>query len=117
LRRIPDELLQGKRPDLVVRAHQEEKHLGACTSLSCAAFSRDAALEDWHFCDGLDIIAEMQGRGLGRHLLERARLEMHAVGYRHAGISTSLSNYRAFQFYSNYGYRVVDHTYGWDKDL
>ena len=107
----------GKRPDLSVHARQGGLELGICTSLSCAAIARDAALEDWHFCDGLSINDEWQGRGLGRHLLERARLEMYAVGYRHAAISTSLKNYRALQFYSNYGYRVVDYTYVWDKDL
>ena len=107
----------GKRQDLVVRARQGEKELGECQSRSCAAFSSEKSLEDWHFCDWLGVEEEVQGKGLGRYLLERARLELHAVGYRHAGISTSWVNYRAFQFYSNYGYRVVDWTYAWGKDL
>lgn len=42
---------------------------------------------------------------------------MCAIDYRPAAISTNLKNYRAFRFYSNYGYRAIDYTYAWDKDL
>jgi len=107
----------GKRQDLSLYAYQGSKELGQCHSISCARFASAPKLEDWHFCDGLDAAEEVQGRGLGRHLLERARLELHKVGYRHAGISTAWQNYRAFQFYSNYGYSVADWTYEWGKDL
>ena len=44
-------------------------------------------------------------------------MELHGIGYRHAAISTDLRNYRAALFYGNYGYRVVDYTYGWNKEL
>ena len=107
----------GKRQDLNVYARQGDKELGQCYSISCARFANAPELEDWHFCDGLGVEDELQGKGLGRYLLERARLEMHAVGYRHASISTAWQNYRAFQFYSNYGYTVANWTYGWGKTL
>ena len=56
-------------------------------------------------------------QGLGRYLLQRALREMHGAGYRHAAISTHWRNYRAFLFYSNYGYRVVDWTYGLRREI
>ena len=74
-------------------------------------------LKDWHFCNWLGVEEEVQGKGLGRYLLQQARLEMHTVGYRHAGISTAWKNYRAFQFYSNDGYRLSDWTYAWEKNI
>ncbi len=70
---------------------------------------------DWSFCNWLWIEEQLQGRGLGRFLLRRARLELHRVGYRHAGISTAWDNHRALLFYSNDGYRFVDWTYLWSK--
>ena len=57
---------------------------------------------------GLGIEDEFQGQGLGRYLLQHALQEMHKVGYRHAAISSGLDNHRAFLFYNNCGYRVVD---------
>ena len=65
----------------------------------------------------LGVNDEFQGRGLGRYLLQYALHEMHKIGYRHAVISTDWENYRAFLFYSNCGYRVVDWTYELEKDL
>ena len=60
----------------------------------------------------------MQGdKLLGKWLLLRTRNEMLERGYRHTAISTAVSNHRAFLFYSNYGYRVVDWTYGLSKSL
>jgi len=63
------------------------------------------------------VVDELQSRGLGRHLLQRSLKEMHGAGFRHAAISTALGNHRAFLFYTNYGYRVVDWTYGLGREL
>jgi GNAT superfamily N-acetyltransferase len=106
----------GARQDLTLRAVDGDRQLGECQSVSCQTFSRNEALKDWHFCNWLGVEEEIQGKGLGRHLLQQARLELHKVGYRHAGISTAWQNYRAFQFYSNDGYRLSDWTYAWAKD-
>jgi GNAT superfamily N-acetyltransferase len=67
--------------------------------------------QDWFFTDGLGVSDEVQGKGLGRYLLQKARQEMHRIGYRHAAISTDWMNFRAFLFYSNDGYHRVDWTY------
>ena len=105
----------GARRDMTLRAADGDRQLGECKSVSCQTFSRNEALKDWHFCDWLGVEEEVQGKGLGRYLLQQARLEMHRAGYRHAGISTAWKNYRAFQFYSNDGYRLSDWTYAWEK--
>lgn len=65
---------------------------------------------------------EFQGQGLGRYLLQYALQEMKKIGYRHAAISTAWDNhraflFRAFLFYSNCGYRTVDWTYEFVKNL
>ena len=108
---------RGTRPGLIVRAHRGEKEIGICACVSCGEFSRADEVQDWFFTPWLEVLDEMQGKGLGRYLLQRARQEMHRVGYRHAGISTSWENFRALLFYSNYGYRVVDWTYGLRREM
>ncbi|MBN1346921.1 MAG: GNAT family N-acetyltransferase [Phycisphaerae bacterium] len=107
----------GLRPSLVARALRDGKVIGECVCLSGGEFSRQEAAQDWFFVKWLGINDEYQGRGLGRHLLQRALAEMRAVGYRHAAISTDWKNHRAFVFYSNHGFRIVDWTYAWARDL
>ena len=43
-------------------------------------------------------------QGLGKRLLARSFLEMHARGYKHSIISTDLTNHRGQIFYTNFGY-------------
>ena len=38
-------------------------------------------------------------------------------GYRHGAISTAFDNDRAFLFYTNHGFRVVDWTYEFAREL
>jgi hypothetical protein len=38
-------------------------------------------------------------------------------GYRHAAISTMMDNWRAYNLYSNWGFRAADWTYTFEKDL
>ena len=91
--------------------------MGVCECVSCGEFSHADGAQDWVFTEWLGVEAEFQGKGLGRYLLQRALQEMHGAGYRHAAISTHWRNYRAFLFYSNYGYRVVDWTYGLRREI
>jgi GNAT superfamily N-acetyltransferase len=107
----------GRRPNLTVLAHQGQELVGECKCESQGHPSRPPEAEDWLFTDWLGVSDPLRGRGLGRYLLRRALLEMHAVGYRHATISTAWENHRALLFYSNFGYRAVDWTYGFGKDL
>ena len=108
---------RGTLPGLTVHAYQGEKEIGVCECLSCGECSYADQAQDWLFTTWIGVSEEMQGKGLGRHLLQRALQEMHSVGYRHAAISTNWRNFRAFLFYSNYGYRVVDWTYALGREL
>ena len=107
----------GRLPGIKVRALKDGKQVGICECLSCAEFSKIDEMEDWAFTQWIGVEEDYQGRGLGRYLLRRALLELHSIGYRHAAISTDWKNYRAFTFYTNFGYRVVDwtHAYGLDS--
>jgi len=104
----------GRLPGIKVRALKDGNQVGVCECLSCAEFSKTEELQDWAFTQWIGVERDYQGRGLGRYLLRRALLELHAIGYRHAAISTDWKNYRAFTFYTNFGYSVVDwtHAYG-----
>jgi ribosomal protein S18 acetylase RimI-like enzyme len=108
---------RGRRPTLKVRARQGDKEIGTCVSESAGEWSHAEDAQDWFLTTGLGVSAEFQGKGLGRHLLGRALQEMRGIGYRHAAISTDWLNPRAFLFYSNYGYHVVDWTYAAGRQL
>jgi ribosomal protein S18 acetylase RimI-like enzyme len=107
----------GRLPGLAVHAYRGEKELGVCMCVSCAEYNLIGADQEWAFTKWLGVEKEVQGRGLGKHLLQRALRELRLAGYRHAAISTALHNYRAALFYSNLGYRVVDWTYEYGKSL
>lgn len=115
--RVEQEPGRGRRPGLRLSAHSGGKQVGVCVS-ACAGEWHDADdAQDWIFTEWLSIEEEVQGKGLGRHLLQRALQEARALGYRHAAISTARDNARALLFYSNYGYQVVDWTYEFARDL
>ena len=108
---------RGQLPNCTVRAFQDDKEVGECWSVSGGEFSSHPDAQNWLHTTWLGIEDEFQGQGLGRYLLQYELQEMHKVGYRHAAISTAWDNHRAFLFYSNCGYRVVDWTYGYEKVL
>ena len=108
---------RGKRPGLRLWADRDGKQLGECVSCSVAEWHDADEAQDWIFTNWLGVEGEVQGKGLGRHLLQRALQEARGLGYRHAAISTERTNHRALLFYSNYGYHVVDWTYGFARKL
>ena len=108
---------RGQHPNCTVHAHQDGEQVGICESLCGGEFSSHADAQDWLHTVWLGIEEEFQGQGLGRYLLQYALQEMKKIGYRHAAISTSWTNHRAFLFYSNCGYRTVDWTYGFVRNL
>ena len=102
----------GTRPGLTVHACVAGEEVGVCACISGGESSGAADAQDWVFTEWIGVAERMRGKGLGRHLLQRTLQEMHGIGYRHAVISTAWRNYRGLLFYSNFGYHVVDWTYG-----
>lgn len=108
---------RGERQDCIVTAYKDDEEIGECCSISGGEFSSHTKAQDWFHTVWLGIEDEFQGQGLGRYLLQYSLREMKKIGYRHAAISTGWDDYRALLFYSNCGYRVVDRTYEFVKDL
>ena len=108
---------RGQLPNCTIRAFRDDKEVGECWSVSGGEFSSHPDAQNWLHTTWLGIEDEFQGQGLGRYLLQYELQEMYKVGYRHAAISTAWDNHRAFLFYSNCGYRTVDWTYGFVKNL
>ena len=108
---------RGQLPNCTVHAHQNGEEVGICQSVCGGEFSSHPDAQDWLHTTWLGIEDDFQGQGLGRYLLQYALQEMKKIGYRHAAISTAWDNHRAFLFYSNCGYRTVDWTYEFVKDL
>ncbi len=107
---------RGQRPNCTVHAYLDDEEVGVCESVSGGEFSSHPNAQGWFHTIGLDIKDLFQGQGIGRYLLQYSLQEMQKVGYCHATISTNWENYRAFLFYSNCGYRVVDWTYELEKN-
>ena len=108
---------RGQFPNCTVLAHQNGEQVGICESICGGEFSSHTDAQVWLHTVWLGIEDGFQGQGLGRYLLQYALQEMKKIGYRHAAISTAWDNYRAFLFYSNCGYRTVDWTYEFVKNL
>lgn len=108
---------RGQLPNCTAHAHQDDEQVGICESLCGGEFSSHADAQNWLHTVWLGIEDDFQGQGLGRYLLQYALQEMKKIGYQHAAISTAWDNHRAFLFYSNCGYRTVDWTYEFVKNL
>lgn len=107
----------GIRPGVTVRAFLDGERIGVCVATSAAERTHARPAQDWIFTDWLGVDDAYQGQGLGRSLLQRSLLEARKLGYRHAVISTWWQNYRAYTFYTNFGYHVSDWTYALARDL
>ena len=107
----------GNLPGLTVGAVRGDEAIGSCVLQSGAESSAAPQAREYAFCNGLNVGDAYQGRGLGRFLLARALERAHEIGYRHGAISTAHDNDRAFLFYANHGFSVVDWTYEFSKEL
>ena len=107
----------GQRPNSIVKAYRDGEQIGLCESVCGGETSSHPDAQDWLYTVYLEIADRCQGQGLGKFLLRYSLQEMKKIGYQHATISTGWDDYRALLFYSNCGYRVVDWTYEFVKDL
>ncbi len=108
---------RGKLPNCNITAHQDGEQIGVCWAVSGGQFSSHLDAQDWVYTDWIEVEDNFQGQGIGKLLLQSSLQEMHKIGYRHASLSTDWNNYRALLFYSNFGYKVVDWTYAYEKDV
>lgn len=105
----------GRPPFVRVSGHRGDEEISACELFSCGAWTDEPSVQDRLFVKWLGVEREYQGNGLGKHTLLFALAKAKENGYRHASISTAVSNHRAFVFYSNVGFHVTDMTYGWAR--
>ena len=116
--RVEDRPGAGRRPGLRLQALRDGEGIGECVLVSGGDSSPSAdEAHDFAFCDWLGVNDNHQGQGLGRYLLAQAMYLARERGYRHGAISTALSNDRAFLFYTNHGFQVVDWTYEFSREL
>ncbi len=102
---------------VAVRAKQGEQEIGECVMAWLGSDPRRPELSDWCSCSSIHVNEPHQGKGLGKYLLARGLAEMRKAGARHAMISTDWNNWRAYLFYTNFGFRFLDRTFGFRKML
>jgi len=115
-----DDVTMGGRtlkPVLQLRALHDAVELGLCEMTGWRDGYAWPEAADWCFCANLMVKDEVQGRGLGQFLLATGLAEMRKAGFRHAGISTDWDNYRAQLFYANFGFRLRDRTFAFERNL
>lgn len=56
----------------------------------------------------IDLLPRLQGRGLGRRMMDAWLTKMRALGSKGAHLGVSLANVRARRFYATYGWRELE---------
>ena len=100
-----------------VAAMQGEKQVGEFSMVSLREDRWRPQFTDWCTAGLLRVADRLQGRGIGKCLMARGLAEMRKAGARHAMISTDWNNYRAYLFYTNFGFEFLDRTFGFRKEL
>lgn len=108
---------RGDLPGLTVQAMRDGVEIGICESVSVGKYCQASEAQDWVFIKWLGVEEKEQAKGWGRYLLQRNLWEAQRIGYKNTVISCNIRNYRAQLFYTNYGYCVVDTTYGFGKSI
>jgi ribosomal protein S18 acetylase RimI-like enzyme len=100
------------RPSLTVRAERDGQELGICIAGSLCSHSEDAGAQQTLTIHWLNVDDPApQLAGLGRHLLQRALVEMHGKGYRHCVLHMSPDANRPVLLYSSMGFEFFDRSY------
>ena len=71
----------------------------------------------WLCVNDVDVVEAEQGKGYGWLTLQRGLYEASQLGYRSAIIGTNEHNGPALSLYANMGFRAVDWTYDFHRDL
>lgn len=107
----------GARPGLTVHAMRGAERVGMCVCTSGGEYAPDPDAQDWVYTAWLTVDEALRGRGLGRYLMARALWEARGAGYRHACLCCLEHNHRALLLYTSLGYRAVDWTWAWSRDI
>ncbi|UCH36481.1 MAG: GNAT family N-acetyltransferase [Armatimonadota bacterium] len=102
---------------LAVRALRGTQEVGVCGMARAGEDFPRTNASDWCFCYELHVEESLRGHGLGKFLLATGLGEMKSLGCPHAAISTDWDNYRAALFYANVGYRLIDRTFSFRKEM
>ena len=100
-----------------VAAMRGEEQVGEFSMVSLRVDRWRPQLADWCTAGLLRVADRLQGRGIGKCLLARGLAEMREAGCHHAMISTDWNNWRAYLFYTNFGFEFLDRTFGFRKKL
>ncbi len=104
-------------PGVACYAKRAEKTVGECMIARLGSEQWRPELADWCFCTSVYVDEPHQGKGLGKWLLSLSLREMRVHGLRHAMVSTDWNNHRAYLFYANFGFRFLDRTFSFRKEL
>jgi GNAT superfamily N-acetyltransferase len=108
---------KGRLPGIHLRAMRGKREVGQCICVSAADFSNGRTSHQRIYVMWLGVDEKRQGRGMGKYLLSRALYEARKIGYTDATITTAFLNYRGAVFYTNFGFRIVDWTYGLKREI
>ena len=115
--RISEKDSPGALPSFDIDLFFADQWSGGSECRSCAHFGTEEELDLWWLPNWFWIADEHQGKGLGRFLLRISLTHMYDIGYRHAAISTCSRNHRAALLYTSEGYRVIDPTCAYRREL
>ena len=107
---------RGQRPNCTVCTYLDGEKIGECESVSGGEFSSHPDAQDWLHTTGLDIaMTHIKGKVLGVICSNTRFKRCTKSDTATQRLAQAGTNYRAFLFYSNCGYRVVDWTYELEK--
>jgi len=102
---------------VVLNPKRGDKVMGECKIVRLGYEGWRPELRHWCFCTSLHLDESLRGKGLGKYLLALGLREARQRGLRHTLVSTDWDNYRAYLFYTNFGYQFLDRTFSYRKHL
>lgn len=115
--RLQHEQGNGDLPNFYATLMREDSEIGEWESQSCGDYCRAKEAQNSFYVDGIDIIEEERGKGLGKLLLTSALYEMQSIGYKNAMLHVTIDTPIAQLLYASIGFRVENTLYEFSKDL
>ena len=115
--RIETEPTDGDLPALRVTSYLKGNEVGVCYSRPHPTSESRASEGPWLVVYDLDIVESEQGNGFGWLTLQKGLAEASTHGYRSAVIGCNENNGRALSMYANVGFKAIDWSYDFNRDL